>query len=224
MVDADFLLTNLVARVRALPSRPIPDVRILAYDERLAIIVEEVLTNAGGTCLTLTLPDDLDDALSLIENVLPGADVLVIVAPERAPVRQALDVIAELVPATGLFEPGGDAAWGLLSGVPLVIVPSDRYEAVVAAHVVAVPALRARAGEAEPFATPRPVRVSSSVPGVARARRFVPGRSSLVDQTLVAPMPEARSLDAADVLLVIPDSADVREGDTVAALPLRGHW
>jgi molybdopterin biosynthesis enzyme len=156
--------------------------------------------------------------------VLPGADLLVIVADVSAPIRDALDVMAELVRATGLFEPGGDTAWGLLSGVPVVVLPTQPYEALIATHIVAVPAVRARAGAVPMFRTPRAVTVSGAVVGAPRVRRFVPGRSSLVDPSVVAPMNEVRSLEAADVLLVIPDSADVRTGDTVAAVPLRGDW
>jgi hypothetical protein len=106
----------------------------------------------------------------------------------------------------------------------LLVLPAERFDAVIAAHVMAVPAVRARRGIHPAFAVPRVVTVSGPVSGAPRIRRFVPGRSSVADPTIVAPMTEARNLDAADVLLVIPDSADVRDGDTVAALSLRGGW
>jgi molybdopterin biosynthesis enzyme len=222
--DVDALLTKLVAQLVALPPRPDPNVRVLAASEPVAQAVATILADAGAAPLALTLPDDIDDALGLIENLLPGADLVVIAAGPSAPIRAALDVLADLDRAAGLVEPGADTAWGMVGRVPLLVLPGDEYEASVAAHVIGVPAVRARAGAGVIFRVPRAVTIDAELHGLPRTRRFVPGRVSTADPDVVSPLPNTRSLAAADVLLVVPDSASVQPGDLVAALPLRGEW
>lgn len=224
MNDVDTLLTRLVAQMVALPPRPEPNVRVLAGVEAVAQSVATILAEAGAAPLALTLPADIDDALGLIENLLPGADLVVIAAGPSAPIRDALDVLADLDRASGLVEPGGDTAWGMVGRVPLLVLPGDEFEASVAAHIIGVPAVRARAGQGRIFPTPRAVTIDSELDGLPRTRRFVPGRVSTADPDVVSPLPNTRSLAAADVLLVVPDAASAHAGDYVAALPLRGEW
>lgn len=224
MNDVDTLLTKLVAQMLALPARPDPNVRVLAANEDVAQLVAAILAEAGAAPLTLTLPDDIDDSLGLIENLLPGADLVVVAAGPSAPIREALDVLADLDRASGLVDPGGDTAWGMVGRVPLLVLPGDEFEASVAAHVIGVPAVRARAGEGRVFRTPRAVTIDAELHGLPRTRRFVPGRVSTADPDVVSPLPNTQSLAAADVLLVVPDAASAHAGDHLAALPLRGEW
>ncbi len=224
MNDADTLLTALVGQLLELSPRPEPNVRVLARSEVVAQLVAEILADAGAAPLALTLPDDIDDALGLLENVLPGADLVVVAAEPTAAVREALEVLADLTHATGLVEPGGDTAWGMVGRVPLVVLPGDPFEAAIAAHIIAVPAVRARAGQGRVFRPARAVSVDAEVSGLPRTRRFIPGRVSVADPDVVSPLPFVSDLSAADVLLVVPDAATARPGDLLAALPLRGGW
>jgi molybdopterin biosynthesis enzyme len=112
----------------------------------------------------------------------------------------------------------------MVGRVPLLVLPGDEFEASVAAHVVGVPAVRARAGERQVFRPARAVTIDAELAGLPRTRRFVPGRVSTADPSLVSPLPSVRTLAAADVLLVVPDAANAQAGDRLAALPLRGGW
>jgi molybdopterin molybdotransferase len=199
-------------------------VRVLARNETVAQLIAEILAAAGAEPLALTLPEDIDDALGFIENILPGADLIVIAAAASAPIRAALDVLAELEHASGLVEPGGDTSWGMIGRVPLLVLPGDEFEAGVAAHIIGVPAVRARAGDAQVFRPARAVTIDAAVTGLARTRRFVPGRVSTTDPGVVSPLPTVRSLAAADVLLVVPAATTAEAGDQLAAVPLSGAW
>jgi len=224
VTDLDSLLLAMVAEFETRATGSEANVRVLARDDLVAQTVAGIVESAGAATLALTLPEDIDEALGLIENLLPGADLVVIAADPTAPIREALEVIATLHATTGAMQPGGDTAWGLVGHAALVLLPGDEFEAAVAAHVVAVPATRALSGVSPHFASVRPVTVDAAVETRGKARTFVPGRVSVADSAAVSPLPFVRSLAAADVLLIVPEGAAVVAGDRLAALSLHGAW